>query len=338
MPNLVPPKDKDFIFSIFDDTDVSTLEYIRPIYDLLTDLNMYTTKSVWPIAYKGDSDYTGSHTLEDIPYALYMKDLQERGFEIAYHGPTMVTSVRDDAIRSFDVFHDVLGRYPRIYAPHAQNRENLYWGASRLSVPLLRRLYVFMTHEAGDYYQGHIEESPFYWGDLAFRHIEYVRNFTFNEVNMNRISCMLVYKEPSKPCVNAWFSSGDADNVEEFNRFLDERNQDKLQKEHGTCILSTHFGKGFVKNGKVHRRTEALLKELSRRNGWFVPVSLALDFIKRQQEAIVISYLQRFVLEVKWFVHTLRRKKTSLTYEKTEIAYLEKAINAGKNGNHKIIR
>ena len=47
--SLIYPDNKDFIFTIFDDTDVATLDSIRPIYDYLYSLRIFTTKSVWPL-------------------------------------------------------------------------------------------------------------------------------------------------------------------------------------------------------------------------------------------------------------------------------------------------
>ena len=64
--NFRYPGEKDFIFTIFDDTDVSTLDYIKPIYDTLYELGIRTTKTVWPLSFEGESDDTGSHTLEDV--------------------------------------------------------------------------------------------------------------------------------------------------------------------------------------------------------------------------------------------------------------------------------
>ena len=59
------PDGKRFAFTIFDDTDVGTLESLRPIYDLLAQLGLRTTKTVWPLDYLGSSAFAGSVTLED---------------------------------------------------------------------------------------------------------------------------------------------------------------------------------------------------------------------------------------------------------------------------------
>jgi len=316
------PEGKDFIFSIFDDTDVSTLDYIRPIYDQLRALGIITTKSVWPLGYNGDSDYKGSHTLQDDAYARYMNELQDNGYEIAYHGPTMVSSTREETTRALDLFRNVLGRYPRCYAPHSQNRENLYWGRARFTIPFFRWLYTFIANENPGHYQGHLEASTYFWGDICLKHIDYVRNFTFTEMNLLNISDMLTYHDAAKPLVKSWFFTADADNVEEFNRLLCEANQERLQRERGVCLVSTHFGKGYVKEGRLHGDTTALLKKLSLRDGWFVPISTALDFIRSRQNKESLTVDQRFILEARWFLHTIRRRRGALQYDKTEIDYL----------------
>jgi len=99
---------KDFIFSIFDDTDVATLEYIRPTYDFLNDLDLKITKSVWPLSFNGESDYKGSHTLQDLQYGRYIRELHEYGFEIAFHGPTMVSAERQAIKKAFHIFYDIV--------------------------------------------------------------------------------------------------------------------------------------------------------------------------------------------------------------------------------------
>ncbi|MCJ7777683.1 MAG: hypothetical protein MUP16_05150, partial [Sedimentisphaerales bacterium] len=42
------PNGKDFAFTVFDDTDLATLENVREVYSLLADYGFRTTKLVWP--------------------------------------------------------------------------------------------------------------------------------------------------------------------------------------------------------------------------------------------------------------------------------------------------
>jgi len=124
------------------------------------------------------------------------------------------------------------------------------------------------------------------------------------------------------PFVKNFFITCDADNVEEFNALLNEKNQEKLEKERGVCIISTHFGKGFIEEGKINSQTKYLLEKIREKNGWFVPVSVALDFLKDHNINNRILYNEIFSLELKWFLHSLIRKKSTRDYCKTEIPYL----------------
>jgi hypothetical protein len=45
--NLKWPLNKDFAFTIIDDTDNSTVQNIKPIYDFLYSKEILTTKTVW---------------------------------------------------------------------------------------------------------------------------------------------------------------------------------------------------------------------------------------------------------------------------------------------------
>ncbi len=316
------PRAKDFIFTIFDDTDVTTLDYIRPIYDFLNSIGLKTTKSVWPCDYKGRSSYAGSHSLEHREYAEYMKQLYDRGFEIAYHGASMESSNRERVEESFDIFYKVFGCYPSTYASHAGNQENLYWGIDRFSIPFFRLLSCMSFKGKKNYYQGHIKSSPFFWGDISRRYIKYVRNFTYNDINLLNISNKLPYKDEKKEWINQFFFTSDAENVEDFNQLINEDNQDKLEKQKGICIISTHFGKGFLVDGKVHKRTKELLSIMSKRNGWFVPVVEVLDFLASRRQSTLITSRELFLLEFKWFLHAFIRKLKRHTYKKTEVPYL----------------
>jgi hypothetical protein len=319
---MIFPEGKDFIFSIFDDTDVATLDYIRPIYDELSRLDINTTKSVWPLSYSGKCDNSGSHTLEHQKYAEYIVHLKERGFEIGLHGASMVSCQRNDIEKAFDLFLKVVGHYPRIYSAHATNCDNLYWGMDRFSFPLFRYLYQLLSGKSKDFYQGHQEGSPYFWGDLALKHLDYVRNFTYRDLNLLNISKFLPYSDKNKPLVKHWFFTCDADNVEEFNLVLQEKYQDQLAEEKGICIISTHFGKGFIENGKLNEKTGKLLHLLSQKNGWFVPVSTILDFLLTQQTESSISKFGLFRLEYQWFKDLLIHGRKRKSYNKTELPYL----------------
>ncbi len=91
-------------------------------------------------------------------------------------------------------------------------------------------------------------------------------------------------------------------NVKRFNNLLSLRNQDKLEREGGVCIVYTHFAYGFVKNGKVNSETKSLLEQLAERNGWFVPVTQLLDYLRKQRDDSTISKSELRKMEWRWFL------------------------------------
>src|SRR5262249_45602048 len=154
-------------------------------YRLLESLGMFTTKTVWSVSCpEGSDDFGMAETLDDPAYRAFAVDLQARGFEIAFHNATMESSLRERTVRALDRYADTFGRPPRVHANHSFNRENLYWGRDRLDNPLLRGFYGAVLRLPRDFYLGHTPGSPYWWGDLCAKRIEYVRNLTFGDVNL----------------------------------------------------------------------------------------------------------------------------------------------------------
>jgi hypothetical protein len=182
---------------------------------------------------------------------------------------------------------------------------------------------------------GHHAESPFYWADLAERHLRYMRSFPYDDLNLWNITTAIPYRLSGTPGVRAFFPSSFADNVEEFIELLSPARQARLERERGLCILSTHFGKGFVRDGHVHPRVIEVLTCLSQRPGWFQPVSTLLDYLEGTQGSLVLLEGYRlFRLEGLWFWHSIRSRLKRRAYDKTELPYLQRAIErrAGRAG------
>ncbi|MGH7625894.1 MAG: hypothetical protein ACREOJ_11355 [Gemmatimonadaceae bacterium] len=279
------PDGKRFAFTILDDADVGNVANLSPVYDLLERLGMRTTKTVWPVACpEGSRDYGSSQTLDDADYRRFVLDLARRGFEITWHGATMESSTRDRTLRALDQYRDVLGDFPRIHVNHAMNRENMYWGSGRLDSPLLRMLLRPVAGHAADRYAGHREGSPYWWGDRCAEHFTYARNLTTNDIDTARFNPSMPYRDVKRPLVPWWFSASDADDVDEFNALLHPRNQDRLERDGGFCIVATHLGKRFARGDTVHPATRELLRELAQRNGWFTTVGELLDHLRARRE------------------------------------------------------
>lgn len=308
-PRLDFPQGKQFAFTVIDDTDVATVENVRPIYQLLQSLGMRTTKTVWPVdCPEGSPNYSISETLEDPAYLEFVLSLARNGFEITWHCATMESSRRERTIRGLERFHQCLGHFPRIHANHSFNRENLYWGGDRFDNPFLRLLFGPLSKIGSRHFQGHEAGSPFWWGDLAEKYIEYGRNLTFDEVNLRRINPSMPYQDPRRPLVRWWFSATDAEDVEAFNLMLRPENLDRLEREGGICIIATHFGKRFVTDGAVHPDTRSALENLSRRPGWFPPVGKLLDWMRQRRPFPGLPRREWTRMQWRWATDLLRRK------------------------------
>lgn len=284
-PRFEFPDGKRFAFTIIDDTDVATVANVRPLYDLLHDLGFRTTKTVWPVGCpEGSANFSSSETLENRNYREFAIDLHRRGFELTWHGATMESSPRRRTIDALRTFNEIFGTYPRVHVNHSFNRENLYWGAGRLDSGLLRTVVERFTGLPSSYYTGHVQDSPFWWGDLCAEHVVYGRNLTTNDINTARFNPSMPYRDAARPLIPWWFSASDAEGVEEFNALIHPRQQDRLEREGGYCIVATHLGKDFVRNGVVNPVTKARLEQLSQRDGWFPTTGELLDWLRRHRE------------------------------------------------------
>jgi len=279
-PGVEWPEGKRFAFSIVDDTESSTVENAKPVYDLLESLGMRVTKTVWPLGFT-QKPFFGGGTLEDPDYRAWVLALQEAGFEIAFHGATDHSSTREETVRALDLFRDVLGHDPRLHANHFGQAQGIYWGDARLDgFPrfVYRAANSILRRET--HYYGHVEESPYFWGDICRDRIEYVRNFSFPDVNTLHPDPLMPYHDPRRPYVRFWFSSSDADNLDTFCGLLSDDAQDRLVESGGACIAYTHFGFGFAKDGRPDPRFARVVERLAGLPGWFVPVSTLLDHLR----------------------------------------------------------
>ena len=300
------PGQKDFAFSIFDDTDNSTAENIGPVYSFLRDSGIRTTKSVWPLASAPGARFGGS-TLQERDYLNYIHELQGAGYEIALHNVRSGSAPRAVVEQGLEEFRMRLGDYPRCHANHSDNRDNIYWGPSRLGRISSQLLYNLGTRfRSYGEFQGHVSDSIYFWGDLCRRRIRFVRNFVFDEINLDRINPTLPYHDPGKPFVNFWFSSCEGGNVDKFCHTLREANQDRLAGESGVCIMYTHFSSGFVSAAGLDSSFRRLMLRLSKLNGWFVPVSELLEFLLREKPNRNLTASERAVMENRWLQYKMR--------------------------------
>ena len=302
---IIWPEGKQFAFTIFDDTDLATLENISPVYSLLLDLGFRTTKSIWPI--RGNSKpRIGGITCENQKYLKFIYNLKDNGFEIGFHNATYHSSSREETITGIEKFKELLGHYPNSMANHAECEESIYWGNCRLT-GIHAFIYNLLTRNRNNgIFRGHIVSDKYFWGDICKEKIKYVRNFIFSDINTIKACPVMPYHDPERKYVNYWFSSSEGADVKEFTNCITESNQDRLEEEGGACIMYTHFANGFCSDGKINSRFQSLMKRLSNKNGWFVPVYNLLDHITEIRGPHIISHKERKQLEIKWLCHKIR--------------------------------
>jgi hypothetical protein len=111
------------------------------------------------------------------------------------------------------------------------------------------------------------------------------------------------YRLAGTPYVNKWFSTADAPDASSFVQLLSEQRLDALEKAGGVCILSTHLGKGFVKDGNMDPQVERILNQLGRRPGWYVPVTEMLDHLaKNQRQTQCLGWSKALILEMRFIM------------------------------------
>jgi hypothetical protein len=298
-----------FAFTIFDDTDDATPENVGPVYRLLAELGMRTTKTIWPVAcLEGSKIFFAGHTLEDPGYPQFIRSLAASGFEIAFHGATMESSHRGRVVEALERFREFTGTWPRTHANHGHNRDNVYWGVDRVDLAPVRWFYGLTNGHPRNWFQGHRQGSPYWWGDLCRERIEYVRNLTYDEVNLLRINPSMPYRDPKRPLVQWWFSATDAEDCPAFNHLLNEAAQDRLEAEGGVCIVATHLGKRYTTDGKVNPRFAQLLRRLAAKGGWFPTVSELLDWMRASRREELLPSAEWRRMQIRWAADLVRRR------------------------------
>ncbi len=183
MPSpIVWPERKRFAFTIFDDTDLETVANGPGVYAFLTGLGMRVTKSVWVSPPTNAARYGGSSCAEP-DYLAWVLELQRAGHEIALHNVASSTSTREETLAGLDRFRELFGHDPRTLANHVGNLEAIYHGENRVS-GTRRAIYNVLTlGRRRRLFEGHVPESPLFWGDACADRVSYVRNFVYRGVD-----------------------------------------------------------------------------------------------------------------------------------------------------------
>lgn len=302
------PDNKQFAFTIFDDCDRQQLDKIKPIYDFLSDVGLRTTKSVWVLNKNSNESNQDpiigiGDTCENSDYRNFALKLQNDGFEIGLHNVCYTSAKRDTIRVGIQRFIHIFGDYPIAMANHNSNLDNMYWGYARINNFLNRKFYMLLTKNKykNDSF-GHNESNDYFWGDICFEKIKYMRNFVFNDINTLKACPQMPYHDGRKPFVKYWFASSNGANVRFFNSCIAEKNQDRLIGENGACIMYTHFAAGFYDNEvkSLNRRFKSLIGRIASKNGWFCTVSELLDYLLSMKIDNEIDSKNLNAIERKW--------------------------------------
>ena len=308
--SVVWPGRKRFAFTIFDDTDLETVENGPGVYAFLTGLGMRVTKSVWVLPPTGEARYDGS-CCADPAYREWALGLQRSGHEIALHNVASSTSTREATLAGLDRFREIFGHDPRTLANHVGNLEAIYHGEDRVTGSR-RALYNVLTRgRRRRLFEGHVPGSPLFWGDLCAERVSYVRNFVFRDIDTLAACPPMPYRDRSKPYVDAWFAASEGANPASFAQTIAEPAQDRLEADGGLCIMYTHLGAGFWRDGALDPDFERLMTRLAARDGWFAPVAEILDHLRQSYGVTDLDAGQRRELEWRWLRDKMRARSTS---------------------------
>ncbi len=297
-----------FAFSVFDDADSATVTNSAPVYRLLAQHGILTTKSVWVYPPRGQSD---GECLLDPDYRDWILQLKAQGFEIGLHNVGDGVFTRREILDGLDIFRNVIGSYPRAHSNHASNPDCIYWWHDRFQWPvnLLYRVAYPLLHGPSVQRSGDDPSSPYFWGDACKEHISYIRNLTFNAIDTLACDPRMPYRVKSKEAFsNLWFSSSDGQRVEEMRDLLSPANVDALEANGGACIVYTHFAAGFVDQaGRVDPTIERGIAYLASKRGWFVPVSTLLDHLANLGSSEDPGYRYLLARNGRWAIDRLRK-------------------------------
>ena len=312
MKRILYPNGKEFAFTILDDTDDTTVANGRPVYDLLKEAGIKITKTVWAFdtAPENQGPYFAGETLQSPGYLDWVHELSNSGFEIAFHNASMGSAKREKTINAIDFLSEEFGREIRLHCNHGQNRENLYWGSSRYSTLLIKLLLKIRgALRTNRIYEGDIEDSPFFWGDIAKERLSYMRSLSFNRLNGFSIPPKTPYLDNKKPFAPVLFNTADAPDIDHFNRLVTKKAIDNLRDCNGWAIVSTHIGKGFYRGGKIDPNFIETIEYLKTMPGYYVPVTTLLDYLTDSLGITKLNPITRFTMESQ---HILDRIKAHI--------------------------
>ena len=276
------------------------------MYSFLADLGFRTTIGVWPLDIRREPN-SGGETCANPEYRGFLQQLQGKGFEIGFHNAAPYSTTREETIEALNLFEDYFGNDPVPMANH-YNADAIYWGPARLSS--WRRSHLQPHHagvERGTASSVTSRGIPVSGAMSVASASATAATFVYADINTLRMNPWMPYTDPLRPYVRYWYSASEGDKAPAFLNTLQDANQDRLEEEGGACIMYTHFGHGYVQDGKLNPEFRRTMERLARKNGWFVPVSELLDFLLKTKGPTTLTDGVRRRLETRWLWEKLFR-------------------------------
>ena len=117
----------NFILAITNDPDHGRTEIYRPVFRELNCLGVRVSTAVFCTIEDDGSDLAKhcrpgeTHSLADPAYRDLMIELYEEGHEIAFHGYSQVSNIREKFLEGLEIYKDIFGCYPFTYIEHGGN-------------------------------------------------------------------------------------------------------------------------------------------------------------------------------------------------------------------------
>lgn len=280
-----PPHPYRAGFCITDDTDTATLESVRAVYDVLADLGVFATKTVWAFPPEEPCGIPGlpasilrGITLADPDYRRYCVGLGQRGFEVALHGASAGNNRRATIQRAFALLDELVPRSP-VYICHAKNADNPYWQDKVVARGPLRAL--LSLYGRGHRCSGEDPASPYYWGDLCRERVRYIRLLRTRNLDTLAANPAMPYFEREKPFVNGWFSA----TKRSFRDATATVALDALESAWGLTVLYQYLCRYFdpaTRRPQVDFLADAA-RLASRSRVWKAPTGVILDRLRTLQ-------------------------------------------------------
>ena len=270
-----------FYFTIVDDTDDSTLENTKPIYDILYDKKIFITKTVW--VYPPRDKQSKGDSLKRKEYLDFIRSIKTKGFEIGIHNVGSGDYKRNEIIKGLEEFKAELGEYPKIHVNHSYNKDSIYGGYKRFNAPIKSLIRTMYKQYSGTF-NGEEVGSQYFWGDKHKEIIQFSRNHEFDDINTKKYDPNMPYVDQKRSkYANYWYSVTFAPNQWVYNKVINKKSIERLDKENGVCVLFTHLGY-FMQDGKIDKGFMESLEILAgNKNGIYMPVSNVLDEIAEKR-------------------------------------------------------